>query len=1342
MTTLKGIHGIVPLLILIIACACFWAHPSPAQQSYINGAWTRLDAPGPSPRSEAPAVLDAADRRMILYGGALGDNENLWALSLNAAPEWTQIDADGIAPNTIYGMQCVYDKYEHRMLMYGGLGSTSEVWALGLTPDEEAWSPLSTSGTLPPARTYHALVHDVIDNQLIVYGGNEIYSPLLADLWKLPLSGQSDWAQVMAGGNGPGMRWAASALFDESHQRVLLSGGPEMISTFQRFHLIGLYSTLDLSYSNSISVEPNTPFDLYLALRYLSRSANIGAFEVRLTTSANAVIDGYEVAQGGRNFMSFPSLQVGYPQPGVAAPYVLATIHVRVTNAEPAFIYLEPVFPSSIQPPSPAFLYIDEPLMIIAMTPEPAASNGAAFAINTNQSDPYTVDLYELSMQDNPVWRLLPSANGGPDQRRGHTTVFDSRRNRIILFGGSDDTEPLDDLWSYSLADNTWQRLVPAPDTTGGLPAPRGFHSAVYDSVGDRMVVFGGATYGHVRLGDTWFLKFQESPADTGGLRIANIDPPVGSNCGYVTVRIAGDGISPNGSIELLQDNGVRYSPVSVAHDNAGQRASALFDLRDQLPGTCDVLVTDSNAEADTLRGAFRIDDVCEEPELWVNIVGRRTVRLTRPNTYFVYFGNSGAVDIAGAFLWITGIPLSASVNVVTPILYPGETPPDSMHVIVEAPDEKIIPLYLPYIPAGAAGYVQIEITFAQFAPCEIGAEIDAPFLTDSDLDNARTGTDWPSSKMSQESGDCIAEAAGTALAVAGIVPGVDCGAAIAQYSLSTGIQMSNMVRYGVQERNNLVVGAAVEMLGGQVLSSPTVAAACGSEINPVVGVWYSVVNSLVSSARTLDTCFIDPFRKINWGRVPIEVVGSQDPNEKTSAVGDGENGFVAAGVPASYMVHFENLSSATAPAQRVVVTDVIDQGAFDFATVRFGAVAVAGKSAMPFPVGNTQSFRIDMRPELNILVDTTIEKLPGGTLQWTMQAIDPETNSPPEDPLAGFLPPNMAPPEGEGFIAFSVSPLEGLMTGTSLQNVAAIVFDENPEISTNTCVNVLDSDLPASAVDPLPTVVGAGSFGVTWTSSDATSGVRFVSVYVSTDNGPFELWLSNATDSEGVFTGAAGHTYGFYSIARDGVGNEEVAPTAPDAYTTVTESVPVWLQDAVVSDRKGVAVVEWRIREASLPLKFHVFRAEKEIGPYVRLTEDPVSGVGGLYLYEDSTVEGNVDYYYQLCEDNHDAVLCIGPLQYKGIVHYSLEQNFPNGFNASTLIRFGIAYDGPTQLAIYDLAGRRIRTLVDDELRARAYEIVWDGLDDQRRAVPSGVYVYRLTSGTYQTSRKMLMIK
>jgi hypothetical protein len=89
-----------------------------------------------------------------------------------------------------------------------------------------------------------------------------------------------------------------------------------------------------------------------------------------------------------------------------------------------------------------------------------------------------------------------------------------------------------------------------------------------------------------------------------------------------------------------------------------------------------------------------------------------------------------------------------------------------------------------------------------------------------------------------------------------------------------------------------------------------------------------------------------------------------------------------------------------------------------------------------------------------------------------------------------------------------------------------------------------------------------------------------------------------------------------------------------------------------------------------------------------------------------------------------------------------SLAQNVPNPFNPSTRINFSINQGGRTSLRIYDVAGRLVAILIDQDLPAGAHSVTWRGLDSRGRQVSTGVYFYALRKGRDVLTRSMLLLK
>ena len=88
------------------------------------------------------------------------------------------------------------------------------------------------------------------------------------------------------------------------------------------------------------------------------------------------------------------------------------------------------------------------------------------------------------------------------------------------------------------------------------------------------------------------------------------------------------------------------------------------------------------------------------------------------------------------------------------------------------------------------------------------------------------------------------------------------------------------------------------------------------------------------------------------------------------------------------------------------------------------------------------------------------------------------------------------------------------------------------------------------------------------------------------------------------------------------------------------------------------------------------------------------------------------------------------------------LLSNYPNPFNPVTQLRYQLAEAGIVELVIYDILGRKIRTLLNNFQEAGFYEMQWDGKNDAGIQTASGIYIYRLESKGFSASRRMLKVK
>ncbi len=90
----------------------------------------------------------------------------------------------------------------------------------------------------------------------------------------------------------------------------------------------------------------------------------------------------------------------------------------------------------------------------------------------------------------------------------------------------------------------------------------------------------------------------------------------------------------------------------------------------------------------------------------------------------------------------------------------------------------------------------------------------------------------------------------------------------------------------------------------------------------------------------------------------------------------------------------------------------------------------------------------------------------------------------------------------------------------------------------------------------------------------------------------------------------------------------------------------------------------------------------------------------------------------------------------------FRLWNNYPNPFNPSTTISFDLPEAVSVRIDIFDVSGRRIRTLLNEPKVAGTHQVVWNGNDDNGKLVASGLYVYRIHAGNFVQSKKMLFMK
>ncbi len=163
----------------------------------------------------------------------------------------------------------------------------------------------------------------------------------------------------------------------------------------------------------------------------------------------------------------------------------------------------------------------------------------------------------------------------------------------------------------------------------------------------------------------------------------------------------------------------------------------------------------------------------------------------------------------------------------------------------------------------------------------------------------------------------------------------------------------------------------------------------------------------------------------------------------------------------------------------------------------------------------------------------------------------------------------------------------------------------------------------------------------------------------------------------------------------------------------------------------------------------FNVYR-RTQTETRTRLNDAPLTGRDGHVDFIDQSAnyaQGTV-LYYSIGVVRGGAEVSMGPeVEYRlgsGMLPsaFVLYDNYPNPFNPMTTIKFDLPRDGHVALRVFDLSGRVVRTLVDDNLGRASHEYKWDGTDDAGHRVASGTYYYRVDTDRRTATGRMMLVK
>jgi flagellar hook assembly protein FlgD len=93
-------------------------------------------------------------------------------------------------------------------------------------------------------------------------------------------------------------------------------------------------------------------------------------------------------------------------------------------------------------------------------------------------------------------------------------------------------------------------------------------------------------------------------------------------------------------------------------------------------------------------------------------------------------------------------------------------------------------------------------------------------------------------------------------------------------------------------------------------------------------------------------------------------------------------------------------------------------------------------------------------------------------------------------------------------------------------------------------------------------------------------------------------------------------------------------------------------------------------------------------------------------------------------------------------VTEFKLHDAYPNPFNPTTRISYDLPDDANVSITIYDLMGRKIRTLVKEKISAGYHASIWNARNDMGSSVAAGVYIYTITANDYRDVKRMILLK
>lgn len=479
--------------------------------------WTSLQTAGPKPpRHFAPAVIyDAGRDRIVMWGGRGASPEDVWILTLSGTPTWSQVSALGTPPSARHGAAADYDPVRSQLVLFGGYDDAGvaqgDVWRLALNTSP-TWTQIAPSGTPPVARAFSGFRYDPPRDRFVVVGGECASAPTYRnDVWSLELSGLPSWTPLGTVGGPPPARARSSMVYAPATDRFILFGG------YHDFIYENDLWSLDVSGIPTWSAIapagiPPSVRDAHVAIYDLLRNRML----VHGGNTFYGGDEGWILDLSGAPAWAPMQMPFARPDARRGGSVIVDLPNQRLVafggGAPNNETWVAPLGGSAVEwtklttgGTAPPALRFHSAVL------DPVRRRMVVFGGLTTGGVTSLNDVWALPLDGAPDWVQLAPTGTKPSVRSGHSAIYDPLGDRMVIFGGTHGTSDYSDVYAMTLgASPAWTKLFPS----GAAPPARSGAVTTYQASTGRMLVFGGYTQGSLEFqGDTWGLQLGASPA-------------------------------------------------------------------------------------------------------------------------------------------------------------------------------------------------------------------------------------------------------------------------------------------------------------------------------------------------------------------------------------------------------------------------------------------------------------------------------------------------------------------------------------------------------------------------------------------------------------------------------------------------------------------------------------------------------------------------------------------------------------------------------------------------------------------------------------------------------------